>query len=482
MSTQAEGRNQVMYWIHVVMTVGLMASGFFMPGNGVITPYGMQALMIFCGLMWGWIFWNLTCPSFLAFAFLTLTQFGSAVDVMKAGLGSEIVLIVLVFSAFGSWATECGLCSSIANWMLSVKSLHGKPWLLIGFIFLVTYVVAFLTNIYVTIFTFWPVLYTLAEECGYQKRDRLIAYLLVGVAYIVSLGGMIIKPYGAWSVVALNTLKTVIEGATISYNAFMMIMIPASLVSLLAYIAIGRFVLRLDVSKLRDVDNSNKTYEFTKDQKICLAFLILLAFCVFAPSYLPTSWAPIALMKKLGTLGIGIVMLVLSCTVRLQHENLTNMVMLFQKGTPWEMVWLLSANTPVASALLSADGGVRTQLQLFGQHYLGGLSPMMFIVALLAINLVLTQFAHNTVLLMVLTPVYLEIGLIVGVSPYLIPLLCSMSLCAAMATPGASSRSGLIFGNTTWIGKSDAYLLGFVSVVSVIAGLILMVPLGLALL
>ena len=69
-----------------------------------------------------------------------------------------------------------------------------------------------------------------------------------------------------------------------------------------------------------------------------------------------------------------------------------------------------------------------------------------------------------------------------GVSPYLIPLLCSMSLCAAMATPGASSRSGLIFGNTAWIGKGDAYLLGFMSVVSVIVGLIVMVPLGMALL
>ena len=482
MSTQAAKRDSARYWAHVLITIGLMSSGFLMQGNGVVTPYGMQALMIFAGMMWGWIFWNLTCPSFLAFAFLALTQFGSAADVIKAGLGSEMVLMVIVFSAFGGWATGCGLCSTIANWMISVKQFQGRPWLLITFIFIVTYGVAFLTNIYVTIFTFWPVLYTLAETCGYKKKDRLIAYMLVGVAYIVSLGGMIIKPYGSWSVVALNALKSTIEGATIDYNAFVAVMLPASLVSLLAYVLIGRFVLRLDVSKLKNADNSGKDFKFTTDQKICLAFLVLLAFAVFAPSYLPESWALIALTKKLGTLGIGLVILVASCTVRLKQENLTNMVTLFKEGTPWEMVWLLAANTPVASALLSADGGVRTQLQLFGQTHLSGLSPLMFIFALLAINIVLTQFAHNTVLLMILTPVYIEIGLIVGVSPYLIPLLCSMSLCAAMATPGASSRSGLIFGNTAWIAKGDAYLLGFLSVVSVIAGLLVMIPLGLALL
>jgi len=473
-------KGSITYWIHVAITVGLMASGFFMQGTDVITPYGMQALMIFAGMMWGWIFWNLSCPSFLAFAFLTLTQFGSAVDVMKAGIGSETVLIVIVYSAFGAWAQQCGLCSQMAHWMMSVKAVQNRPWLLITFIFLIAYIVAFLTQIYVVIFTFWPVLYTLAKECGYQKQHRLIAYLLVGIAYVVSLGGMIIKPYGAWSLIAQNALGSVIEGATIDYSVFMLIMVPASLVSLVAYILIGRFALHLDVSKLSNGNRSISKVCFTAEQKICLAFCILLAACVFAPAFLPTTWAPIALLKKLGTLGVGVVIIILASTVRLKNKNLTGIVKLCKDGTPWDMVWLLSANTPVASALLSADGGVRTFLSTFTAEHMATLSPIAFIVALIVINIVLTQFAHNTVLLMVLTPIYIEIALVAGVNPILIPLLCSMSLCAAMATPGASSRSGLIFGNTEWIAKKDAYLLGFLSVVSVIAGLIVMVPLGLA--
>ena len=106
----------------------------------------------------------------------------------------------------------------------------------------------------------------------------------------------------------------------------------------------------------------------------------------------------------------------------------------------------------------------------------------MFIVVLLVMNIALTQIAHNTVLLMVLTPIYVQIGVVIGVSPLLIPLLCSVSLSAAMATPGASSRAGLFFGNSEWIAKKDAYLFGCMSVLAVIIGLLVMVPLGMVLL
>ena len=482
MSTQVEKSNSFAYWAHVVITIGLMISGFFMQGTEVITPYGMQAIMIFAGMMWGWIFWNLSCPSLLAMAFLCLTQFGSIVDVMKTGVGSEIVLMVIILTTFGTWAQNCGLSATVARWMLSVKVVQNRPWLLITFIFAMAYIVAFFVGIYVTIFTFWPIVYTLVTECGYEKRTRLAAYLLVGIAYIVSLGGLLIKPFGAWSLIAIKGMASVIEGASIDYGVFMMVMLPVSFVCFAAYILLGRFALRLDVSKLASYKAKEEKTVFTDEQKVCYIILLLLVFCLFAPSFLPKTWLPVVLLTKLGTLGIGAILLVVMCTIRIRKQPLVEMATLYAKGTPWDMVWLLAANTVVASALLSAEGGVRTFLGTFVATHLGGLSPLMFIIALLAINICLTQVAHNTVLLMVLTPIYVQIGLVIGVQPALIPLLCSVSLSAAMATPGASSRAGLFFGNSEWIAKKDAYLFGCLSVVAVIVGLIVMVPLGMALL
>ena len=482
MGAQAQKKDAVMYWVHVFITIGLMVSGFFMKGTDIITPYGMQAIMIFAGMMWGWIFWNLSCPSLLAMAFLSLTQFGSILDIMKNGMGSEIVLMVIVLTTFGTWAQHCGLSATVARWMLSVKAVQNRPWLLITFILAMAYIVAFFVGIYVTIFTFWPIVYTLMMECGYPKKSREGAYLLVGIAYVVSLGGLLIKPYGAWSLIAIKAMNSVVPDAAIGYGLFMEIMLPVSIVCFAAYIVLGRLLLRLDVSKLASFKASNEKTDFNFEQKVCSVILLLLVFCLFAPSFLPASWLPVVLLTKLGTLGIGAVLLVIMCTIRRQDKPLVEMASVFAKGTPWDMVWLLAANTVVASALLSAEGGVRTFLGTFVATHLGGLSPIMFIVVLLVMNIALTQIAHNTVLLMVLTPIYVQIGVVIGVSPLLIPLLCSVSLSAAMATPGASSRAGLFFGNSEWIAKKDAYLFGCMSVLAVIIGLLVMVPLGMVLL
>ena len=52
-------------------------------------------------------------------------------------------------------------------------------------------------------------------------------------------------------------------------------------------------------------------------------------------------------------------------------------------------------------------------------------------------------------------------------------------LSAALATPGASSRAGLVFGNTEWITTGQGYFFGIISVVCVIITLLCVgLPLG----
>ena len=57
------------------------------------------------------------------------------------------------------------------------------------------------------------------------------------------------------------------------------------------------------------------------------------------------------------------------------------------------------------------------------------------------------------------------------------------ALSSALATPGASSRAGLVFGNSEWISTGQAYFQGIISVVCVIIALLCVgVPLGMMIL
>ena len=42
------------FWIHSLIMVLLMFSGWFIPEGAIITEYGVRIGMIFLGCVWGW--------------------------------------------------------------------------------------------------------------------------------------------------------------------------------------------------------------------------------------------------------------------------------------------------------------------------------------------------------------------------------------------------------------------------------------------
>lgn len=126
-------------YIHTLIMLVLMASGWFLSEGQVLTEYGVRITMIFVGAIWGWIFINLIIPSFAALIFLVLAGMGTAKEVVGAGFGAEIILLIVFFSIFTQWLEDIGLTNTMAKWLLSRKFLSGKPYVFIFMLFLVTF-------------------------------------------------------------------------------------------------------------------------------------------------------------------------------------------------------------------------------------------------------------------------------------------------------------------------------------------------------
>lgn len=54
---------------------------------------------------------------------------------------------------------------------------------------------------------------------------------------------------------------------------------------------------------------------------------------------------------------------------------------------------------------------------------------------------------------------------VAGIPPIVFACVFVLCLQAAMATPGASANSAMLFGNIEWINKKDAMLMGWLFVV-----------------
>ena len=146
-------------------------------------------------------------------------------------------------------------------------------------------------------------------------------------------------------------------------------------------------------------------------------------------------------------------------------EKICDVGMLAKNGVPWSIVFLMCANCVVIDGMQAGETGIIAWIAKTCAPMFAGLSPILFYLALIVFYGIITQFVHNVVLLSVFVPITLNFTALMGTNPVITTIIGIAVLSCALATAGASSRSGLVFGNTEWIDMKWAYFLGITNVV-----------------
>ncbi len=107
---------QTKHYLCEIIMILLMLCGFFIPAGGALPPYGMQILWIFLGLLFGWSTVGLIVPSLLGLVALAFTDGFTMVGAWAAGIGSEIIILLLLFGIFSKWLEKVGLTNTLVNW------------------------------------------------------------------------------------------------------------------------------------------------------------------------------------------------------------------------------------------------------------------------------------------------------------------------------------------------------------------------------
>lgn len=482
-SIQYSGRGEfpVKYYVHcLVFVFFLFIFGRIVPPMAPITDYGMRILGVFFGTLYAWIFIDILWPSLIAMVALAFTGYASMSKVFAEGFGSDLVLIIFFIFLFTRYLEDTGLNKTFSTWLITRKALAGKPWLLISMIFLAAYIIAILMNIYAGIVVLWSITYNIAETVGYKKHNRLIAYILVGIAHIVMLGNGIL-PYKAWTLTGLKALTKATD-VIVPLGPYMMYMIPISLVSVAAYILVGKFFFKFDTSALGNSDYAAnlKVEPLTLEQKIAILFAGIFVFLLFAPDIIPKNTVMGAIFAKIPPFSAAALLVGVVCFIKIKKDQSLASFAKMTGGLNWNILILMAATTPLGSALEVKDAGIIQALTGSLGPFLSQLSPFIFYAAICLIGCVITQFVHNLVLLAVMTPVFTALAVSIGANPIIVTMCLLLSLMNALGTPGASSRAAIVFGNTEWIAVKDAYVFGLCAVASSLVALLFIgIPWGL---
>ncbi len=417
--------------IHYLVVVAFCFLFRFIPGFAGITPLGMGILGTFIGAIYGWMTIGNFWPSIVALMAIGLSI--GMNQMLTAGF-ANLVFFGLVFCIpLINACSETGAFNWIIDKVLTSKTLQGKGWLTIYVLFILAFVLGF-TNPIIMCLIICSFITTICKQVGIEKNEKFPIYVYLGIAF-ASMLGQVLLPFvgtGLTLVMAYNAMFPDFPLDFISYLAFML---PMGIILITIYTLVIRFVFHVDVSKLSNFKLDREVAPITRDQKttlmIFLVFIILLVIQSLPLGAIST------FLTKFGMVGIVLGLLVVLDLLKKTDGSPLYKVEKGLRDVPWGLVLMMSYIMVIATYMNTPETGIANAMGALLTPFTQ-LPPLVFIVVALAFATVMTNFANNMIIIILVMPFMFNFASTIGLAPTgMIVLLFAMAQFA-LATPAAS--------------------------------------------
>lgn len=431
-----------------------------LPPMGPLTEMGMKALGIFLGLLWAWTFVDFVWPSLLGMVAVGLSGFMTIDQAFTAGFGNTTTIMIAIVFILAGFLTTTGITKTIAYWFVSRKVCIGKPYMFLFLLMTAMYIVGGCAGTVATFVVGWAIIYEIAAITGYKRRDPFIAVLLVGTVFSALLGSTV-WTFRPFAVMALNTSKKIL-GLDCSFIGWFIPSFCASYAALVLYVLAIKFIFRPDVSKLEGEDDIfagfRSQIQVTGEQKLGAAVVIAVILLASIPSFLPAG-NPVKAFLAQFSIGPIIAMILAAVYVikKADGSHIFDYPGIIGSGVDWKTIVMLASSFPVAAMIQSPDSGVSKLINDFLQSLLGGYSPFVISCIFVLFTILMTQVAHNLIMMIVLAPILCNLSATMGFDPMPALMMLAFAANSGFATPGASIMGAMIFSNREWISVGQAF-------------------------
>ena len=464
--TQRKAKNKdISYYCNVIIFLLFMFGFGYLPPFAQLTEMGMHALGIFIGLLWAWSTVDLLWPSLLGFIAIGMTGYMPIQQAIATGFSDSTVLMVLFMFVFTEYMNQTGVCRSIACWFISRKIVIGRPWVFVFMLLMSAYIIGGSTSPLASTIIGWSIFYEICEVAGFKKYDKFPVLIIIGIVYSGILGGTIL-PFRPIAGVVLNGVDGV-TGLNCDPLVFAFSSMVLSFICVVVFILLCKYIFRPDVGILRSPEDIFAKYRSNRmlpKEKIAGVSLILVLLANFLPSVLPKHWALVVFLSKFTMTAVFALMLLILAAIRIKGKPLADISGAFSRGVQWPIIVMLASSMPLAAMMKAEESGVNDLFAHLIMYLLQDASPYMIAVIFLVFVGILTQFAHNLVLAIVLSPIIANIGLTMGFNPYPIAILLAFMANLGFATPGASAFGAMLIGNKEWVPTAQGYGYSFILV------------------
>lgn len=444
--------------LYFAIYVIIAALGWIIPPITPITEAGMKLLSIFIAAIFGWSVSSSVWPSLITFALLPFTGLTNLSGVMALSWGSDTVLFMVFMMAIIAFLEATGTTAYMASWLMTRKMLEGHPWRLIFMILLAGWALSTFCGNFPGQLITWGFIYQICAILGYKPFDKFPNLMIFGVTVMAAIS-LSTLPWSFNALVILGSY-TASSGQAINAAHYAMHTLPVGIMCIFGFMLLCKFVFRLDVTDLKNFKPEMfdaKDRELTTERKIALATLAVFILVLLVPSLLPAT-NPIRVISDTMGLSIkGALICLVLVFIKVDGKPVFNFEQMVIKGVPWNMMMMVIGILAFVGLLGNADAGISAFLAQVCTPMFQGVSPVVFIILVLLITVLLTNFMINMVVAVIMISATLPIAVSMGIDPLQIVYLITLGCTIAFFLPPASSASCIMFANTKWVRAKDVY-------------------------
>ncbi|MDO4281708.1 MAG: SLC13 family permease [Peptococcaceae bacterium] len=469
MSTAKKKRN--LYPLHLIIGFGIIVLFWLMPPIDPITPLGMKCVGAFLSMVYLWSAVDTLWPSMVGLFMIAISGFAGDAGFNGAwmvAIGTNTVLLTMFAMILFGGMDAVGDTNYIAKWFLTRKIFKGRPITFLAVFYACCFVLASVCSPITSLILLWPISMSLMNTLGVKKGERAWSHFFVGMFAVSTLAqplfpfkGAELIPYSAFQ----NMTAAMGNPMSIPMVPYIITCLVITTLFTAIYLVLLKFVLRVDLSKFQAIDpemleKQMQLPPMNFQQKAYMYMIPLYLLMILVPSFIKGN--PICdALNAIGPLGVSLLWVMLFLIVRYNGKPLLDFKEVAYKKFDWGIFFMIAAAVYGANSLSSESTGVPAFLIQALTPVLGGRSEMTFVAIMFTFALLLTNFANNAAMAVILMPVVLNFSNQLGINPMPVATGVILMVFVAMLTPAASPHAGMMHGMRSIYTTGDILKIGF---------------------
>ncbi|MFH1031374.1 MAG: SLC13 family permease [Chloroflexota bacterium] len=441
-------------WIGPVLGVILLLVFLLLPPIEPLTPLGMKIAGIFLFTIIWWATVGTGYPSLLAIILLIVTGAMTAKSVFAVSWGNWLVLFIIGVMGLSGGLRDSGFSRRFAVWFMSRRFARGRPWMMIAMLLLACSLMGMVLSLTANCIIFMAIVAPMLEGMGFKKGDKFAAMVMMGIAW-ASTASFVMTPIASvGNLLVINWIQRD-AGYTVTFPQWFLWGIPMGLLVYLMLLAIYRFVVRPDVTKIAEMSAEyirkakNEMGAMKLEEKIAVGVFLAVIICWLLPDLGRNAFPGVSTyLTNIGRAIPPLAGAALLCIITVKKQPVLHFDRWMAEHTEWGTIALVATIAIMGEIVGDPQTGIPQLLTKVFQPLAAGAPLYVFVLMGIAWVILQTNVMSNmvsaTLVYAVMIPIMVKAG--VG-NPAALGVGIAAASNLAFALPSATTSTALVVGS-----------------------------------